>query len=375
MADDVGFISRIHDSGAAFVLAATGGWSLAMGRLLTVPGASRSVLEASVPYSSAALRAWLRATPEHYCEPATARLMAMASLARAREYAAAEGITSRLFGVGCTASLASDRPKRGAHRAHVAWQSIDATVTFSLELEKGVRNRAEEESLVADLVLNAIADGAGVSDRLSLALHDSERVVERITKAPREWSELVFGDGAPVGVGAATRGTPAMFPGAFHPIHDGHRGMAAVAQRKLGRPIQYELSVRNVDKPPLDFTEIEDRLAQFRNDESVWLTAAPTFVEKASYFPSATFVVGLDTVVRIGAARYYGDSLLARDAAIAELARLGCRFLVFGRKSGDRFEALADVELPPALRELCREVPEDEFRVDISSTELRRRSS
>ncbi len=374
MADDVEFISRIHDSGAAFVLAATGGGSLAMGRLLTVPGASRGVLETAVPYSPAALRAWLRATPEHYCEPATARLMAMASLARAREYAAAEGIASRLFGVGCTASLASDRPKRGAHRAHVAWQSIDATVTFSLELEKGARSRAEEEALVADLVLNAIADGAGISDRLALALSDSENVVERRTTAPRAWSELVFGDGEPVGVGPATREAPALFPGAFHPIHDGHRGMAEVAQRKLGRPIQHELSVRNVDKPPLDFTEIEDRLAQFRAGEPVWLTAAPTFVEKARLFPGATFVVGLDTVVRIGAARYYGDSQPARDAAIAELARLGCGFLVFGRKAGDRFETLADVELPPALRKLSREVPEAEFRADISSTELRRSS-
>ena len=369
------FISKIHDSGAALVLAVTGGGSLSIGRLLAVPGASRSVLGAIVPYSGAALRSWLNATPEHYCEPYTARLMAMTAFTRARGFASADKIDARLLGLGCTASLASDRPKRGAHRAHVAWQSLDATVTWSLELEKGARTRAEEESLVADLVLNAVAEGAGVAERLPLALRAGERVVERRTRAPESWRELVFGDGAPVGVGPATSEAPLLFPGAFHPLHAGHRGMAEVARKKLGKPAQYELSVRNVDKPPLDFTEIEDRVAQLRADEAMWLTSAPTFVEKGRLFPGATFVVGLDTVTRIGEARYYGESESACAEAIAELGRLGCRFLVFGRKCGERFETLADAVLPAALRGLCAGVGEGEFRLDISSTELRRRDA
>lgn len=370
-------VERIHDSGRAFVLCATGGGSLAIGRLLTVPGASRSVLEAAVPYASAALCAWLRTTPENYCAPATARLMAMAAFARARAFAGeprAGGRESvdRLFGVGCTASLASDRPKRGGHRIHVAWQAAAATVTYSLELEKGARSRAEEEALAADLVVNAIADAAGVSERVALSLRNSESVLEHRTAAPVAWRELVFAGGPPVPTGPAVRQAPVLLPGAFHPLHAGHRGMAEVAARKLGRAVHFELSVQNVDKPPLDYTEIEQRLAQFRPDEGVWLTAAPTFVEKARWFPGATFVVGLDTIVRIGEARYYAESDAARDAAIRELTTLGCRFLVFGRRCGARFETLADTSLPADLRALCDEVPEQEFRLDISSTELRR---
>ncbi len=372
MSDKLAFERLIHDSGAALVLAVTGGGSLAIGRLLAVPGASRSVLEAAVPYSAAALRAWLGTKPEQYCEPSTARMMAMAALARAHEYARTDAIDKRLFGVGCTASLASDRPKRGAHRVHVAWQSAEATVTYSLELEKDARSRAEEEAIAADLALNAIADAAGIAERLPLSLRGVEQVVERRTNAPGAWRQLVFESGPPVGVGPVVSDAPVLFPGAFHPLHDGHRGMAAVVERKLGQPVSYELSVQNVDKPPLDYTEIEDRLAQFRAEEGVWLTTAPTFVEKARLFPGGTFVVGLDTIVRIGEARYYRDSLAERDAAIEEISKLGCRFMVFGRRCGMEFQTLKDVALPEPLGRLCSGVAEAEFRADVSSTAMRR---
>lgn len=373
MSDELAFVRQIQDSGAAFVLAVTGGGSLAIGRLLSVPGASRSVLEAAVPYSAAALRDFLQCSPEQYCEPATARLMAMAAFGRARAYAQADAIEKRLFGVGCTASLASDRPKRGAHRVHVAWQSDEATVTYSLELEKDARSRIEEEAIAADLALNAIADAAGIVERLPLSLRGVEQVAERRTHAPSAWRKLVFDHGAPVGTRPSVSDAPVLFPGAFHPLHDGHRGMAEVVFRKLGRPLSYELSVQNVDKPSLDYTEIEDRLAQFRADEGIWLTAAPTFVEKARLFPGATFIVGLDTIVRIGEVRYYRGSFVERDAAIEEIAKLGCRFMVFGRKCGEPFQSLQNVALPESLARLCSGVSEQEFRVDVSSTELRRR--
>lgn len=110
-------IEAIHATPTRVVLAATGGGSQAISRLLEVGGASRTVLEAIVPYSSAALDDWLHARPEHYCSPQTVRAMAMAAFERARRLTAGEDAASRttdLAGVACTASLASDRPKRRA---------------------------------------------------------------------------------------------------------------------------------------------------------------------------------------------------------------------------------------------------------------------
>ena len=53
-------IGRIHAAGRPAVLALTGGGASAVGALLAVPGGSRTVLEAVVPYAkNVSLDAWL----------------------------------------------------------------------------------------------------------------------------------------------------------------------------------------------------------------------------------------------------------------------------------------------------------------------------
>lgn len=146
--------------------------------------------------------------------------------------------------------------------------------------------------------------------------------------------------------------------------------MLELAEHLTGLEGAYELSIVNVDKPLLDYTEIEERLSQF--EAPVWLTRLPTFVDKARYFPGAHFAVGVDTIIRITEAGYYG-SQADRDAALDELATLGTRFLVFGRILNDAFLTLSDLDLPATFRALCREVTEAEFNEPISSTEIRRR--
>ena len=56
-------ISAIHGSGRQAVIAVTGGGSLAISDLLSVPRASAFVLEAIVPYAPSALTQWLGREP------------------------------------------------------------------------------------------------------------------------------------------------------------------------------------------------------------------------------------------------------------------------------------------------------------------------
>ncbi|MFT5530971.1 MAG: nicotinamide mononucleotide (NMN) deamidase PncC [Candidatus Poriferisodalaceae bacterium] len=157
MTDRHALVAQLHDAPLSLVLAVTGGGVAAIGDLLAVPGASRTVLEVSVPYAEQALSDLIGESPEQAVSSDTARAMAVACLKRAQHLGSGE-----VAGVGCTAALVTDRPKRGDHRAHVCVATSTNVATWSITLDKGRRDRTGEDRVVADLVLRAIAMAAGV---------------------------------------------------------------------------------------------------------------------------------------------------------------------------------------------------------------------
>jgi hypothetical protein len=210
----------------------------------------------------------------------------------------------------------------------------------------GAGDRLTEEHRASHDLLSLLL--AGVIDRLTL----------------NSCAELVRG--------APTPG--AVMPGSFNPLHAGHLGLARAASRILGTPVAFELSVTNVDKPGLDQAEVLRRLGQFEPTQVVELTRAPTFREKARLFGGTTFVVGADTAERLVQPRYYGGSDTAMREALDEIAGHGCRFLVAGRvDDAGRFTTVSEAPIPPEYRALFSAIPEAAFRIDLSSTMLRRR--
>ena len=368
-------VAQVHSCECQIVLAVTGGGSKAISQLLEIPGGSRSVLEAVVPYCSAALLDWLGGSVDQACCEPTARAMAMAAWCRAGRLAP-ETDPRQLIGIGSTASLASDRPKRGEHRIHVAVQSATTTASFSLSLTKGARNRKKEEWLAAKLILTVLGEAAGVDttatrQALLEQLGQDEPIDQLRHNAPNAWTELLLGQRSCVD---ELESPHAIFPGAFNPPHLGHKRLAQIALRRLGLPVAYELSITNVEKPPLDYLEISSRLRslqEFDENGTVILSNAPTFQEKSALFPGCTFVVGADTLLRISDPRYYDGSPTHCAAALTDIVDRGCQFLVFGRLIDGHFCELSDLAIPDNLQAISKEVSATEFREDVSSTELR----
>lgn len=361
-------IREIHDSGVQMALAITGGGTSAISALLSVPGASRSVLEAIVPYHESALTDLLGRAAEQACSAATARSMAMAAFQRASRFSD-KSEPDYLLGIGCTAALTTDRSRRGQNRCFIAVQSIRETREIAIELNKAERSRETEEALCAETIIAAIRVALALEPSVSPSLEPGETLDAEAVVAPEGWAELLTGRTRTSWYHPVTPG--AIFPGAFSPVHQGHREMARIAAEMLGTEIALEISVFNVDKGPLDYIEMARRLQNVSDEFPLVLTNAPTFLEKARLFPATTFIVGSDTMERIVSPHYYNDSVRLRDEALGEIRDLGNRFLVFGRVKDGRFTALDDLELPHHVLDLCTAVPEERFRVDVSSTHLR----
>ncbi len=374
MSDFRDLVQKIHDSPPQAVLAVAGAGSEAVAWLLGVAGASRTLLEVVVPYGSLSMIDFIGHEPSQFVSVETATDMARAAYNRAllmRESPVP------VLGLGCTATIATDRPKRGEHRCCIATWTETGAATYSLRFDKGRRDRAGEEEVVSWLLLQALSTASGLEEDVSLGLVPEDELITGAKEHDDPLSRLLSGEVNSVlvetdgrmAVEAAVDG--ALLPGSFSPFHDDHRELARIAGEMLGTQVCFEISVVNVDKPPLAKEEVERRLVQFLGQNRVVLTRAETFRKKVGLFPGITFVIGWDTAVRLVAPRYYGGETSAMLTALAEMWATGCRFLVAGREDNGAFYTLDDVEVPQGFSPLFQEIPESRFRKDISSTALR----
>ena len=192
-------ITEIHDSPTRACIAVTGGGTSALAALFSQPGASRTVIDAQIPYARAALDAYISSSSDAETDtPVTAaigsatremaNLMAIAAYRRAVSLTAAEepdqpaspdiggtgSATHPIVGIAATAAIATDRTRRGDNRAHVAWHDGNQTVITSITMHKGTRDRVAEEQLCADIILNAIAQACSIETRINLNLVDGD---------------------------------------------------------------------------------------------------------------------------------------------------------------------------------------------------------
>ena len=374
MSDIENLINKIHGDPHQTVIAIAGGGSLAVAWLLSMPGASRTILESVVPYGRLSMVSLLGFEPDQYVCPETAQAMAKACYQRAMKLREND---LPVLGVACTATLVTDRIKRGDHRCSLSVWSGHRVLNYDLVLEKGKRDRSGEEELVSRMLLQILSITMNLESNLEIGFSSNETPQCQSLDHANAVSRLLAGDVDSVLVeidGTMNVDVPVdgpILPGSFSPLHLGHEGLAQVAENELGVPVVFEISVINVDKPPLEEEEINRRLAQFAGKFKVVLTRAETFQKKSRLFKNTAFVIGWDTAVRLMDPHYYGDDYRSMCAALAELCVNGSKFLVAGRVDSSGFKTLEDVPIPDGFSFLFSSISESVFRLDMSSTQLR----
>src|SRR5580700_4758394 len=179
-------ISALHGSGRKAALAITGGGSGAIGELLRVPGGSRLLIEAQIPYDEQALATFLGFAPAQACSADTAIALAQSARARAARLVPAgtdpvgpdlvgpDLVGPDLVGLGATAALVSDRPRKGEHRFHIAFANAAGIAHCTGVMAKGRRDRAAEEDLVSRAIVLWLARACGVAAPSPRSLFDAD---------------------------------------------------------------------------------------------------------------------------------------------------------------------------------------------------------
>jgi len=367
-------VQAIHATPHKVVIEFAGAGAQALTWLHSVGGSSRTILEATDRYASASLIELIGFEPKQFTSRKVARVMANAAFVRASFLAPAG---TPVAGIGCTATITTDRQKRGEHRCCVAVCNTQGVVTYEVTLSKGPRTRSQEEELVSLLILRVVAQACELTDLPELPLQGEEQMREQV-----EWvnlpERLIRGDFELIVVSPEGHMTPArrwpklaLLSGAFNPLHHGHRQLAKAAASILGQEVYFELPLINAAKGRLDLAVAHRRIAQFTDYAPLILTRAPLYSQKAEIFPRSVFVVGADKVEQLFQPKFYNNDPAEMKVSFDTIREFGCRFLVGGRLHNDHFVTLEDVAFPVKYQLLFESIPEEKFRVDVSSTEIR----
>ncbi|KAJ3435655.1 nicotinamide mononucleotide adenylyltransferase [Anaeramoeba flamelloides] len=155
---------------------------------LQTPSCSSTLLEYNIPYSTVASDSIAGKPIEQYVSKETSEMFAFESRERAQHLLDYNSGMSKVLGFGGTGSIISKKVHRGDHRAHFSIRSHNRLASYKLTLDKGTRNRFEEETFVSKTALHCLFDFVNFEnhnrwseDYLKIKGHRKDKIEKEIT--------------------------------------------------------------------------------------------------------------------------------------------------------------------------------------------------
>jgi len=413
-------------------MAIAGGGGHAISALASTPGASDLLLEGTVAYDRRSLQTYVdrkELMNYKFVSKDTAILMSRAAVRRAMQFRSNLKDYPHCVGLGVTSALVTtrERPGRSSFGYLCATSADGSEWSCRIKFASQLRTRTEEDRFMGQLALEAI-EKLKSKGTTKLTINEEHDIVEEESfidsTLSHEDQVVAAAQNILDGTVDAVLLLPSkdklhfmimtdpvlpcsslIFPGSFNPPHAGHVALARISAASFSEqstPVFMELSLTNPDKPNIDPKSVSKRAHKFLelenlpSDWAILLTSAPLFSRKvqilkpfmapaiAEVGQRVGFVIGTDTMVRILDPKYYNNDKETMLEALREMGRSGVQFVVGGRlEQGKSFfsneekpefvSGHQELELLPIdVQNMFSLVSEESFRMDISSSEIRR---
>ena len=382
-------LQKLIASDVRLSLYVSGGCSSILGWLTLLGGSSKVIAETRNLYCKGSACSLLGYDPDKFVDSNVTRDLALSAFTNTQKYMYYESNNlsfdqNRVLGVGISGALRSNFERKGLHHAYISLVDQKKYTTYYIILDKNKRSREEEDYFIGYNVLNLINTPITETPTLvgELLPGDEIKVLESkdtidllLSTLETTTLNIIFLPGGKMLANQILKKC-AVIPGSFNPLHDGHVALAEAVAKKFelkDSDIIFELSALNADKGLISREEIEKRVKVINERGfGAMLTNRPFFYAKNEYLKNGYFVVGTDTYKRIIDTKYYSNSNEVMISKLAEFLRCENHLVVAPRLNSqtNKLETLADFSVP----EIFKNIHElDNFRMDISSTELRQK--
>lgn len=289
---------------AKYVTAITGGGTAAISNILSRGGASSWFVEGLTPYSKEALTSFLGREPEKFVSADTANQMALKSYLRAIELGVKP---EEAAGLGATAVLGKIENEREGrkHQAYISVQLCDGVHYHHIEVPNSLLDRKEQECFLAKKIEEIIETDDILRTNPLSSIRDRSKTYIDLLLSKKRLAKFYTIDGT-ITKRDLIEDDSLIYSGSFNPFHEGH----AQVIKSSGKKVFLEISITNVDKPPIDITSLFNRIMSIRWDieryhildqvTGIILTNTPKFFDKLWVLgPKANFLVGTDTAKRM----------------------------------------------------------------------------